>query len=73
MGTYSPFFTLFEDLSYFVKRNIVLVRYLEQKKASMGKARGLPVLPSTTVTDRNNKRPALPFQGNTKSGIQGET
>lgn len=59
MGTYSPFFTFFEDLSYFIKRNIVLVRYLEQKEESLCKARRLLVLsPTYCCTERNNKRSA---------------
>ena len=36
---YSPFFTFFEDFSYFIKRNVVLVRYLEQKKENICEAK----------------------------------
>lgn len=54
-GTYSPFFTFFEDFSYFIKRNIILVRYLEQKKAMIGEARRLLSLSfASYFTERNN-------------------
>lgn len=56
-GTYSPFFTFFEDFSYFIKRNIILVRYLEQKKAMIGEARRLLSLSFTSYfIERNNNK-----------------
>lgn len=57
IGTYLPFFTFFEDFSYFIKRNVILVRDLEQKKASIGEARRLLALSSTYYfTERNKKK-----------------
>lgn len=75
VGTYSPFFTFFEDLPYFIKGHVILVRDLEQKKASTGEASRLLALSSTSYfTERNKKNPtglqmkatALPYKGNTK-------
>lgn len=60
-GTYSPFFAFFEDFSYFIKRDIILVRYLEQKKAMIGEARRLLSLSFTfyfTERSNSNKKPA---------------
>lgn len=60
IGAYSPFFTFFEDFSYFIKRNIILVRYLEQKKAMISEARrllSLSLTPYFTERNNNNKKP----------------
>lgn len=75
--TYSPFFTFFEDFSYFIKRNFILVRYLEEKKAMIGEARRLLSLSFTSYfTERNNNKKssndetALPYKGNINPKLQ---
>lgn len=73
IGTYSPFFTFFEDFSYFIKRYVILVRYLKQKKKkhlwskdTAGTALHLLFYRKGTIKGLQIKT-ALPYKGNTKS------
>lgn len=73
----NSFFTFFEDFSYFIKRNLILVGYLEQKKASTVEARRLLALSSThyftkeqnkkSADQNNHSATALPYEAITKS------